>query len=424
MMVDDRKAALIRMKRLALALLAFAAVLYVGGTVLAPRVPEWAGALGYVVAFAEAAMVGAIADWFAVVALFRHPLGLPIPHTAIIPNNKTRIGANLAGFICNNFLSTEQVLAKLRSVDPAGRLAAWLTQPANAQAVGRHLVTAVRYGLGALDDDRVRQFIRRTAMTGLQRIDIARLAGQLLDVLTARKRHQALLDEVLAQVAKLLDNDEVRNHITELIAGEVKLLRYVGLDAVAAKMATRKIVATIGRAIGEMGEDAGHPLRLRFDAFMVEFVDRLKDDPEFREKGEAIKAELMGHPALGDYLHGLWTQMLAWLHDDLEQDESSIRRRITEAAATLGEKLRQDAAMQSWINAQLVAAAPALIDRYREDIRLYIVARVDAWNTEAMTDELERNIGRDLQFIRINGTLVGGLAGLVIHAVTQWLQAV
>ena len=368
-------------------------------------------------------MVGGLADWFAVTALFRHPLGLPIPHTAIIPNNKTRIGSNLAGFICNNFLSTEQVLAKLRSVDPAGRLAGWLSQPANAQAVGRHLVTAVRYGLGALDDERVRVFIRRTTMAGLRRIDISRLTGRLLDVLTARKRHQVLLDEVLAQVAKLLDNDEVKNHITELIAGEVKLLRYVGLDAVAARMATRKIVATIVRAIGEMGEDENHPLRLRFDAFMVSFVQRLKDDPEFREKGESIKAELMAHPALADYLHGVWGQLLSWLHGDLARDDSSIRRRITEAAAMLGDKLRQDAPMQEWINAQLYAAAPALIDRYREDIRLYIVARVDAWNTEAMTDELERNIGRDLQFIRINGTLVGGLAGLLIHAVTQWLQA-
>ncbi|MDB6001292.1 MAG: rane protein, partial [Rhizobacter sp.] len=413
---------LVRMKRVAFGLLGLAALLYIGGTVLQARLPQWSVALGYLIAFAEAAMVGAIADWFAVVALFRHPLGLPIPHTAIIPNNKSRIGANLAGFICNNFLGTEQVLVKLQAFDPARRLAGWLAQASNAQAVGRHLVTAVRYGLGALDDDRVRGFIRRTAMSGLGRIDVSRLTGQLLDVLTSRKRHQVLLDEVLEQVGKLLDNDEVKARIAELIASEVKLLRYVGLDAIAARLATRKIIAAIARSIGEMGADEQHPLRLRFDGFMATFVERLKDDPEFREKGEAIKAELMSHPALGDYLHGLWAQLLEWLHDDLLREESTIRERIVEAALTLGDKLAADSAMQQWINAQVMSAAPALIDRYREDIRLYIVARVDEWNTTALTDELERNIGRDLQFIRINGTLVGGLAGLLIHAATRWAQ--
>lgn len=368
-------------------------------------------------------MVGAIADWFAVVALFRHPLGLPIPHTAIIPANKDRIGAKLAGFICNNFLSTPQVLAKLAQFDPAARLADWLSRPDRAEKLAEHLIAAVRYGLSALDDARVRDFLGRMASAGLNQVDISRLAGQALDALTADGRHQALLDDVLVQVARVVEGDEVQERITEAIAREIKALRYVGLDQVAAKLATRKIVDAVARTIADMAAEPEHPLRLRFDVFMAGFIERLKSDPAFQQRGEAIRAELLAHPALGDYLHGLWSALLGWLHDDLTKTDSSIRLRIVAMAGTLGARLRADEAMRRWINEQIVDAAPRAIERYREDIRRYIVERVAEWNADEMTNELERHIGRDLQFIRVNGTLVGGLVGLAIHAATQiWKQ--
>lgn len=403
------------MKRVALSLLGAAALLYALATALEPRHPVW----GYVAAFAEAAMVGAIADWFAVVALFRHPLGLPIPHTAIIPANKDRIGAKLAGFICNNFLSTPQVLAKLAQFDPAARLAHWLSRPASAEKLGGHLVAAARYGLTAFDDARVRDFLGRLAAAALAQVDLARLAGQALDALTAGGRHHALLDDVLRQVTAVVEGDEVQERITEAIAREIKTLRYVGLDQVAARLATRKIVAAVVHTLGEMAAEPDHPLRLRFDASMAGFVERLKTDPEFQRRGEAIRAELQAHPALGDYLHGLWSELLAWLHDDLAKGDSSIRRRLVAMAGALGARLSADEAMRRWINEQIVDAAPRAIERYREDIRRYIVERVADWNTDEMTVELERNIGRDLQFIRVNGTLVGGLVGLAIHTATQ-----
>ncbi len=364
-------------------------------------------------------MVGAIADWFAVVALFRHPLGLPIPHTAIIPANKDRIGAKLAGFICNNFLSTPQVLAKLEQFDPAARLAHWLSGPEQAAKLGEHLVAAARYGLAAFDDARVRDFLGRIAAAGLAQVDISRLAGQALDALTADGRHHALLDDLLTQVAGVVEGEEVQAQITEAIAREVKALRYVGLDQMAAKLATRKIVAAVARTLGEMAADPVHPLRVRFDAFMASFVERLKTDPEFQRRGEAIRAELQAHPAIGDYLHGLWSELLGWLHDDLAKSDSAIRQRIVGMAGALGARLEGDEAMRRWINEQITDAAPRAIERYREDIRRYIVERVAEWRTEEMTAELERNIGRDLQFIRVNGTLVGGLVGLAIHAATQ-----
>jgi uncharacterized membrane-anchored protein YjiN (DUF445 family) len=413
--------ALQRMKRVALGLLCGAALLYAAASVLQARHPAW-GFLGYVAAFAEAAMVGAIADWFAVVALFRHPLGLKIPHTAIIPSNKDRIGAKLAGFICDNFLSTAQVLGKVRQFDAAGRIADWLARPASGEKLGEWGVAATRYGLGAFDDERVRAFMGRAAAAGLQKIDLSRLTGQALDALTAGGRHQALLDDVLQQVAGLLEGEELQAHITEAIAREVKTLRYVGLDQVAAKLATRKIVAAVARTIGELAAEPGHPMRKRFDHFVDDFVVRLKLDPEFQQRGEQIRAELIAHPALGDYLHGLWGELLAWLQDDLGRHDSTIRQRIASMAGTLGARLQGDEAIRRWINEQIEAAAPLAIERYREDIRRYIEERVGEWNAQEMTLELERHIGRDLQFIRINGTLVGGLVGLLIHTATQLLR--
>jgi len=407
-----------QMKRMALGLLCGAAVLYAVASVLHAQHPAW----GYVAAFAEAAMVGAIADWFAVVALFRHPLGLPIPHTAIIPSNKDRIGAKLAGFICDNFLSTAQVLGKLREFDTAGRIAGWLARPESGRKLGEWGVAATRYGLTAFDDERVRDFMGRAAAAGLAKIDLSRLTGQALDALTAGGRHQALLDDVLQQVAGLLEGEEVQAHITEAIAREIKTLRYVGLDQVAAKLATRKIVAAVAHTIGELAAEPDHPMRRRFDHFVDDFVVRLKLDPEFQQRGEQIRAELIAHPALGDYLHGLWGELLAWLHDDLGRGDSTIGQRIASMAGALGARLQGDEAIRRWINEQIEAAAPLAIERYREDIRRYIEQRVGEWNAQEMTVELERHIGRDLQFIRINGTLVGGLVGLLIHTVTQLLR--
>ncbi|HQO53541.1 MAG TPA: DUF445 domain-containing protein, partial [Ottowia sp.] len=233
------------MKRLALGLLLAAALLYALATALVPRHAGW----GYLAAFAEAAMVGAIADWFAVVALFRHPLGLPIPHTAIIAAGKDRIGENLASFIATHFLATPQVLDKLREFDAAGRLADWLAQPDHAERVARRLSAIGGWAVGALDDPRVRGFVADLARRGLQQIELTRLSGQLLQALTHQRRHQELLDGVLAQLARLLGQDRVQDAITETIAREIRALKYVGLDQVAARLATRKVVVVVARTI-------------------------------------------------------------------------------------------------------------------------------------------------------------------------------
>ena len=415
---DDREGPA-QMKSIALGLLLFAALLYIVAKSLQGRHPGW----GYLAAFGEAAVIGAMADWFAVVALFRRPLGLPIPHTAIVPANKSRIGRNLAGFIVGNFLATDQVLDKLRRFGAGARLAAWLADARHAAQLSRHAASALGYALGILDDERVRGFIRSAVLSRLAQIDVSQLVGRLLDVLTADRRHQTLLDEVLRQFARLLDDAAVQQKIAAVIADDLKLLRYVGLSQIAGELATQRLIAGIGRLIGELGADEAHPLRLRFDEFMLDFVERLKTDPALQRRVRELQHELLAHPALGAYLHGLWNEAQAWLRSDLASgEESQIRSRFADAARALGEKLQADVAMQGWIDSQLLAAAPLWIARYREDIRRYIVARVDDWDTAELTDELERNIGRDLQFVRINGTLVGGLIGLAIHAATQWLS--
>ena len=227
---------------------------------------------------------------------------------------------------------------------------------------------------------------------------------------------------MLQQLAELMNDPDVQARVADAIAAEVKYLRYVGLDQVAGAIVARKVVAGMGRLIGEMGDDPEHDLRLRFDRFMAGYVQRLQQDPALRERGEALKREVLAHPQIGAYLQGLWSDVIGWLQADLDQPSSLVRQRFADTACQLGRRLTDDAPMREWINEQLLAAAPGAIDRYREDIRRYIAARVDAWDSEEMTRELDRSIGRDLQFVRINGTLVGGLVGLAIFTATQWLR--
>ena len=405
-----------KMKRVALALLLAAAALYALATWMAPRHLAW----GYVAAFAEAAMVGAIADWFAVVALFRRPLGLPIPHTAIIPANKDRIGQRLAGFIVTHFLSTEQVTARLADFDAAGRLAAWLADRDHAERLAGRLSGVGGWVVQALDDPRVHPFVTELARSGLRQIDVARLSGQLIEALMRERRHQVLLDGVLAQLARWLGEDAVQDAISEAIAREVRVLRRVGLDQVAARLATRKVVLMIARSLLELAEDPQHRLRLAFDEQVADWAERLQDDEALRARVLRLRDELLQRPELAASVRGLWSELLAWLQADLRAQDSWLRQRSAAGLQALGQRLAADRAVRAWINGEVRAAAPRLLERHRDAIAALIEARVAGWNAGELSAELERHIGNDLQYIRINGTLVGGLVGLLIHTVTAW----
>ncbi len=404
-----------RMKLVAGGLLLLAALLYVLATALHNEHPAW----GYLASFAEAAMVGAIADWFAVTALFRRPLGLPIPHTAIIPRNKARIGRNLAEFITTHFLATPLVLAKLRELDIATRMADWLRHPANADAVGRQLTGMARFAVGALHDERVQAFARDKLIDRLRKADVAPLLAQALDILTAQGRHQALLDEMLVRLDSIMRDEDTRALIADTITREVRTLRYLGLGKSVGGWSANKLVDGLSGLLAEIAEDPEHLVRQRFDEHVGEYIDRLRHDPEYALKVERILVLLLDHPATGDYFRSLWLDLVAWLEADLASDASRIGGRIVGLTRGLGDALASDPAMRGWINEQLSDAAPSLLERYRGQIGRYIAERVENWESAELVEQMERSVGKDLQFIRINGTLVGGLVGLALHALTQ-----
>jgi uncharacterized membrane-anchored protein YjiN (DUF445 family) len=409
---------LARMQAMALGLLLLAAAVYAVAVMLRGGHAAW----GYVAAFAEAAMVGGVADWFAVSALFRHPLGVPVPHTAIIASNKDRIGHSLARFICSHFLTTPQVISRLERWNVPHKLARWLVQPEHAQQVAQHLGATAAHALSSMEADPVQQFFVDSMLQRLRRFDAAQLAAKVLHMLTAGQRHSQLLDDVLVHVAGLLDDATLKEKIADVVAEEVKYLRFVGLEAVAGRYATEKLLAGVVRLVTEMGQDPAHALRLRFNGFMVGFADRLASNAALRAKVDTIWQELLAHPELQRYLHQLWADMVAWARSDVQQPVGIVQERVAEAVQHLGAQLLDNAPLQQWLAQQLVQTTQDVMASVRAAVSDYIVARVAQWDAQDMAHELEQHIGRDLQFIRINGTLVGGLVGLLIYSATEFFR--
>lgn len=407
-----------RMKLVATGLLVLAAAVYAA----AQRFEAEHAWVHYVTVAAEAAMVGAIADWFAVTALFHHPLGLRfIPHTAVIPRNKQRIASGIALFIEQNFLSAEAVVERIRGFRPARTLYGWLLAPGHADAVAGYAARLAAYLLEALDDERVRRFLERNVAGVLGKIDVAGAAAQLLDVLTENRRHHELLEAALGSLDELLSREETRRFIAGEIGRHAPLLKrfsdffQLGLD----ERAALKVVEVLIAKIGEVRAAQDHELRQRFDAAVAGFVQRLKADPALRAKVEALRDEALASPALGRYLGGLWEELRAWLRNDLAREPSAVRGKTAQAVAALARNLEADAAMQRWIDERILAAAPALVEEHRAAIGRFVEEQILSWQESRLVDELERHLGADLQYIRINGTVVGALAGLAIAAVTD-----
>lgn len=418
--------ALQRTKNLALGLLLLAALLYCLATWMGAAHPAW----GYLAAFAEAAMVGAIADWFAVTALFRHPLGLPIPHTAILPRKKARLGSSLSDFICTHFLATPQIMAKLEHFDAAARLAAWLRQPANARALADGGGGLLAFVLRALREAEVRQFVRHSLLERLRHVDFAALAGAALALALREGRERDLFDALLGRADRLLREEATREKLAALLSSEFGGLRVrlfgkeLGLDEKAGRWSAERLVLRLSELLGEVAGDPQHALRGEFAAALDELVRRLREDPRYRLHGETIRAELLTHPALLGWLDGVWQALLDDLDADLARgDTSRVRQRLARLLQRLGEELAGDAALCAWIDARLRSGVPPLLERYREAIGRYIAARVEQWDDDELVELLERQVGRDLQFIRINGTLVGGCVGLLLHALTELAAA-
>ncbi len=411
---DERLA---RIKRAATGLLVLVGALYVLAIVSMSRHPL----MGYLAATCEAAMVGALADWFAVVALFRHPLNIPLPHTAIIPKNKARIAQGLGEFIQEQFLSAPALIARIREFNPALQLSGWLLVSENAAMLAGYFTRAVAYGAGALGDERIRDFVQRTVTAKLSRMDAATLVADLLDVLTENRRHHALLDQALSAIRELLRREETRQFLRREIAAQMPLLKWVNqvvhLDD---KAATRLLDAAITR-LGEVLEDPDHELRRRFDVLARDFVTRLRMDPNTRAKVEVFRDDLLRNPALAGYLGGLWSEFRAWLDADLARPDSVVKRRAEDFLCAVARRLEEDETLRGWLNDQVILAVPPFVEEHRLGVGRFIERQINEWQDATLVKELERNIGPDLQYIRINGTLVGGAAGLLIYTLTRLL---
>jgi uncharacterized membrane-anchored protein YjiN (DUF445 family) len=418
---DARDQRLARMKWLASGLLVLAGAIYVTAQALEPAYP-W---LYYVSVTAEASMVGAIADWFAVTALFHHPLGLRfIPHTAIIPRNKQRIAIGLSHFIQSNFLTSAAVVQRIRDFQPARTLYSWLLRVENAEAVASYVTRMSAYLLGAMDDDRVRHYLQQAIVSRLKSADIASGTADLLDILTENKRHHELLNAALAALDEVLSRADTQAYIAGEVAKSAPLLKWLS-DLFQLKLDERaalKIVQVAVQKIKEVRTSESHALRERFDAYVAGFISRLKSDEALRNRIQRLRDEALASPVLAAYLGGVWDELRAWLAAEHDRRPASLHQRLTGMLESLGRTLRADRGMQAWLDEQILNGAALVVEEHRAKIGRFIEDQIMSWQEQKLVAELERHIGPDLQYIRINGTLVGGLAGLIIAAITQLVR--
>ncbi len=398
------------MRLLATALLALMSAIFVATYVTKF---EWTW-LAYLRAFAEAGMIGACADWFAVVALFRHPLGLPIPHTAIVPHNKEQIGGAIGRFISNNFLSPKVLTAKIREIDPVGWMARWLSNPANANRVARRVATALPQIVQALPRDDINAFLARAARSGIEAIPAAPLASKVLSVLWAQGETQALVERAITVVARMLTDNRDRIKVTVTQKSSRFIPKWV--DAIVAD----KIVSGLTQLLEEM-RDPGHPWRTELGAAVDKLIDDLATEPEMYARGEAFKSEILHNPVVLQQVNKLWTEIGAKLDAHSDSYLNQISDGLEHALAALGQRMASDEQIRAAINKSMRIAALRIIAPRRVEIGAFITQVVERWDTETLVNRIELQVGRDLQYIRINGTVVGGLVGLVIFTITRWL---
>lgn len=373
--------------------------------------------VGYVRAFAEAAMVGGLADWFAVTALFRHPMGLPIPHTAIIPRNKDRIGDNLAQFLLTNFLVPRLITRKMRHVDVAGAVGRFLSSP--AEGGGRLKAGASRIvadALSALDHERLGGMVKSAIADRARGLNLAPLLGQALQAALAEGRHQPLLDAAVRWGSAALESHAALIH--QMVHDNSNaLIRLTGLDESIAK----RIVAGLSKLLADMAEEPGHPLRLRIEDGLANLAYDLQHDPATQARIGRLRDEMMDNPAVKRWLDGLWEQGRAALLRAARDPDTLLAGRIGELSTQFGQMLAAVHKVQQTMNRYFRRALIGVVESYGEQAVHLVSDTVRSWDAQTITDRLESAVGADLQYIRINGTLVGGLCGLLIHTVDKFL---
>ena len=401
-----------RMRWIASGMLAAMAVIFIATSGLVGTHPAW----GYVNAFAEAAMVGGLADWFAVTALFRHPLGLPIPHTAIIPENKDRIADTMAQFLRENFLTPAVVARRMSGMNVAKAAGEFLAAaPERGESDDRSRITSgaaelLAEVLESLDPDRLGNQVRAGLAGQLGKLEIAPLAGRMLETTMADKRHQPLIDGFVRWAGLTIEDNEeaLRDIIHQRVAG---VLRWTGLD----KTISTSVLDGLYKLLAEVLVNPDHPLRGKIEEGLAKLGQDLQHDPETRAKVEEMKRDLIANPAVAVWWMGVWERMRQSLIRRARDPESGMGEDMRNMLAELGQALQKDARLQHQINRFARRTMVGVATRYGDQIVRLVSETVKRWDVTTITDRVEGAVGRDLQFIRINGTLVGGLVGMTLH---------
>jgi uncharacterized membrane-anchored protein YjiN (DUF445 family) len=409
----ERQRRLNQMKSRATGLLVVATIVFAIAHWYEARYP-W---VGFIRATAEAAMVGGLADWFAVTAIFRHPLGIPIPHTAIVPTRKDRVGRTLGAFVQRNFLTAEVIEARLRNLRIGERVGAWIAKPENARTIARQTAAALSAGAQVLKDEDVQTLIDNSIEERIRKTRIAPIAGRLLSVVTEGNRHQELLDEAIVLVARTVE--ENRDLIRERVERESPWWVPTAVD----EKIYRKIVTSIERTLVEIRDNPQHPLRERFDQALRAFIDDLQHSPQTAARAEALKGEFLDTEAVRRFSASLWVDAKAALLRFAEHPDAAAREggTIERALTSFGETVLADPVLVRKVDDFVVDIAVFLVGRYQADVADLIAHTVQNWDAEVTTKRIELAVGRDLQFIRINGTLVGALAGLIIYTISRFV---
>ncbi|UPT98533.1 DUF445 domain-containing protein [Bradyrhizobium barranii subsp. apii] len=413
----ERAAELRRIKALATLVLASTLALFVVAKWLLPVHPVF----GFIAAFAEAATIGGLADWYAVVALFKRPLGLPIPHTAIIQSNQARIADKLGEFIQVHFLEAGPVEAKLREIDFGSFVADWLRDRKRSDDLARFALRLLPEAVSATESSGLMTFIIRRMSSQLQAIDLAPLAAGTLRGFVAEGRHQILFDDPLRVMHETLNQTETMAMIREKVRAELPtLLRLYRAD----KFLVNKIVASATAFFNEVRSDPKHPFRGEFDRMVLGFVDRLGTDQAYIDRIDGLKRDLLARPELADLARTVWANMRSFIERSASGETQVLQHHLAGMFVAAGEALAGDAELRGEINKGLVAVLRSFVADQKSGVSTFISDQVKAWDMAQLISLIEINIGRDLQYIRFNGSLIGGLAGLALYSVEfllRWL---
>jgi uncharacterized membrane-anchored protein YjiN (DUF445 family) len=405
----EKRRALRKMKLVALSFLIGAAVIFLVMS-LWPGTPTWTH---YVKAAAEAGMVGALADWFAVTALFRHPLGIRIPHTAIIPTRKEALGNSLGEFVGANFLSEQVVRERLRRVGVSARLGGWLTEPANAERVTAELATVVRGVVAVLKDEDVQEVMSQAVVKRVVATPWGPPLGKLLTGVFADGTHHKLVDLMFDRAYEWVKDNH--SSVLRLVADRSPTWSPKFVDS----MVADKVYGEVLSFTWLVKTDPNHPMRIAIDKFLAEFASDLQTDPATMARAEAVKEQVLEHPDVQNVIGSAWSTAKRMLLDAADDPSSELRKRVLDGLSKLGRQLTHDDALREKVDSWLEGAAAYIVLNYRDEITTLITDTVQRWDAEETSRKIELQVGRDLQFIRINGTVVGALAGLLIYTVAQ-----